>query len=679
MKDTNKCAIHKKQREVMCTACKHFFCAKCIVEHLHSAHKVSLLAHLDTAASLYQDQLKRHTEDLAKAKGALEDQCTMLRRASDCLGDSEALDAVMREAVKKVEQEIAFAKERNKVVQEEINALVSRLSDAKTCYEKKYAKHYKALEALKAGGNSPVLDSEDIERLANEMPDETLNELVKDVKKVVSETEGPPLNLEGYVRQAKSATVVYIQSLFSKIIGEAAKEAGVNIVSAKENARLDLKGYNDMEEEKLNLKDNVIKSYPSNKIMYESQIKELEKGLEKCLTEQKLLQSRLKKKQRALEELTKSSSENNIAGSSTHKSTAVDGSDHNLLELSLRMKSMNEVRTNSSKPSSVETACACCKKALPIKQTHVCVHCLARACNNCVSICKECYDFACKQCAGNCGRTSLIQLDKYTQYIYFSSEQLGGMKELCGFDLFSKKVVNFHIEIPWENRIIQLAGRVFITGGYKNGNSLSDVSEFFESTKTLISRASMNNPRHTHSLVRVRKNSFAAIGGYTYGQMRECEQYDITENAWRQLPPLNEAKQLTGCLMIQDKILYCFGGKKADGACKTLEELVLGQPQWRIVELVENQAIDGWCPALYQVSRTEIIIFRGRNMTDVYLFDTISKKIKKYEKLVPIPEVYTNQLYKIGDTVYTVGYYANLHVFDTKKMEYEAIRYEDIK
>lgn len=679
MKDTSKCVIHKKLREVMCTTCKHFFCPKCIVEHLYSAHKISLLAHLDTAASLYQDQLKKRTEDFARARGALEDQCKILQSARASLGENEALDAVVQETVKKVEQEAAFAKERNKTLQEEINTLVSRLSDAKNSYEDKYAKHYKALEALKAGGNSPILDSEDIERLANETPDETLNELVKDVKKVMSETEGPPLNLEGYVRQAKSATVMYIQSLFSKIIGEAAKEAGMSIVAAKENARLELKGYSDAEEEKSDLKTCMVKSYPSSKVMYESQIKELEKGLERCLAEQKLLQSRLKRKQRALEELTKSSSENNITGSSVHKPAAMEGSDHNLAELASRMKSISEAITNSSKPSSAETACACCKKTLPIRQTHVCVHCTGRVCGNCASTCKECYDFVCKQCAGDCGRTSLIQLEKYTQHIYFSSEQLGGMKELCGFDLFSKKVVNFHIEIPWENRIIQLTGRVFITGGYKNGNSLNDVSEFFEGTKTLISRAPMNNPRHTHSLVRVRKNSFAAIGGYTYGQMRECEQYDITENAWRQLPPLNEAKQLTGCLMIQGKVLYCFGGKKADGACKTLEELVLGQPQWRVIELVENQAIDGWCPALYQVSRTEIIIFRGRNMTDVYLFDTISRRIRKYEKLVPIPEVYTNQLYKIGDTIYTVGYYANLHVFDTKKMEYEAIRYEDIK
>jgi len=655
----------------MCITCKYFFCSKCIVEHLYSAHKINLLAHIDTAASLYQTQLKKYTEDYDKAKTVLEDQCKILKRACENLEDTKSLDAMQQETIKKIEQEINFTKERNKTLQGEINILILKLSEAKNSYEEKYTKHYKALEALKAGESSRTLDSKDIERLANETPDETLTELMKNVKQMMEETERPSLNLEGYVKQAKSATVTHIQNLFNKAIGDIAKEAGINIAQGKEIVKLDLKRYNEEEVKESRAKDNMM-SYANSKVMYETQIKELELNIAKCITEQRLLQSRLKKKQKALEELTKSSSENNV-----HR--LIEEANYSTLESSIRTRSITELRTNSSKSSTMEITCPCCKKTLYIKQTRICLHCSDRACISCIGTCKECYDFVCKQCSSGCTRTSLILLDKYTQYIYFSSEQLGGMKELCGFDLFSKKVVNFRIEIPWENRIIQLSGRVFITGGYKNGNSLIDVSEFFESTKTLITRAPMNHARHTHSLVRVRRSSFAAIGGYTYGQMRECEQFDIVENVWTMLPPLNEAKQLTGCLMIQEKFLYCFGGKKADGACKTLEELIIGQPQWRIVELVENQAIDGWCPSLYQASKSEVIIFRGRNMSDVYLFDLIKKKIKRYDKIIPIPEVYTNQLYKIGDTIYTVGYYANLHMFDTKKLEYEVIRYDDVK
>ena len=66
-------------------------------------------------------------------------------------------------------------------------------------------------------------------------------------------------------------------------------------------------------------------------------------------------------------------------------------------------------------------------------------------------------------------------------------------------------------------------------------------------------------------------------------------------------------------------------------------------------------------------------------MPDAYLFDVRESQIKKYEKLVAMPEVYTNQLYKIGDTVYTVGYYGSVYMFNIKNGEYELIKFDDAK
>jgi len=725
---SSKCTTHNKLREVMCKKCKKLFCPKCVSAHLKEAHEVDFLVHFDSTPTLYKDKICKRVQEFSEIRKTLENAQADVQKRFDVIKDEKDLDSLCKEYVEKVEQEILKARKRREDACKELLEVSEKIKVVEKKCEEKQIRFVKAIKGLDEKDPNNFLNADDVEELgieAEAIESTKTKDVIEEVNTILKEFENNVLKGDdGRIQILKRNMFESLQRFFDILIhgipeGPSSKnsheEANEEEKDFRTTGSLDLssilkeseqiKKQNDeiIENAKIEVKkaketsEQIYKECAEKKSACLEELKMAEEKLKKTVDEFELVKTQLTEKQKELSDLKLGKNKSYPLYPPSKASTIIN-EEQKLLPQNLKKQGLSVLGSphvmqpsdhnyvkcqNCNASTNTTNGCIVCKKTICLRCSRSCAHCSKKACEKCTVKCKECYDFACNTCnaANDCCRTSIVSLERSTRFLYLSCEPLGGMKELCTFDLSSKKLVNLHIEIPWENRIIQLLGRIFITGGYKNGNSVADVSEFLETTKTLVSKAPMINPRHTHTLARISKTSFAAIGGYTYGQMRECEKYDVAENQWKSLPTLNEAKQLVGCLLVQGRYLYCFGGKRADGACKTLERLDLQQPnpQWSIIHLHENQAVDGWCAALYQVTRNEIIILRGRNMSDAYLYDIKENVVKKYEKIYPMPEVYTNQLYRVGETICTVGYYGNVHIFNVKNGDYEPTKCEDAK
>ena len=88
-------------------------------------------------------------------------------------------------------------------------------------------------------------------------------------------------------------------------------------------------------------------------------------------------------------------------------------------------------------------------------------------------------------------------------------------------------------------------------------------------------------------------------------------------------------------------------------------------------------------PILYQVSSDEIVVFRGYNTSEVYLFNSKESTMKTYDnggKIKPLADYhFLCQQYRYQDLIYSIGNNGHLHMFDPKKREYKSLTYDQIK
>ena len=75
--------------------------------------------------------------------------------------------------------------------------------------------------------------------------------------------------------------------------------------------------------------------------------------------------------------------------------------------------------------------------------------------------------------------------------------------------------------------------------------------------------------------------------------LNTCEVYNVKEDTWTEIPPMNHAKQSFGVCSFNDKYIFALGGKQLqDGA--TIYNISLSQPfefvnQVEVYEIEKNQ------------------------------------------------------------------------------------------
>ena len=134
----------------------------------------------------------------------------------------------------------------------------------------------------------------------------------------------------------------------------------------------------------------------------------------------------------------------------------------------------------------------------------------------------------------------------------------------------------------------------FVIGGSrdKNVHSLAEVKSFFVRPDTsqieVRTKAPMLRARSNFACtINTATNEIIVAGGYENGKLtRSCEIYNVADDAWRELPPLNEEKCSSALCVLASRYVYCLGGlaKTDQGAylLSTIEMLDLkaAVPRW---------------------------------------------------------------------------------------------------
>ena len=169
-------------------------------------------------------------------------------------------------------------------------------------------------------------------------------------------------------------------------------------------------------------------------------------------------------------------------------------------------------------------------------------------------------------------------------------------------------------------RVVSLpSGRVFVIGGAKDINgqqTLKDTHEvvdgqFNKMASMWISRAAFGvavYPNFTQIFIAGgRLNSTEAT--------KHCERYIVSQNVWKRLPELREAKFSTSlCFFNNGGTLYCFGGLVQDGPDQlvptaSIERLSKGQNNWQLLNLkIPRKIFD---LGAMQINSSSLILFGG--------------------------------------------------------------------
>lgn len=131
------------------------------------------------------------------------------------------------------------------------------------------------------------------------------------------------------------------------------------------------------------------------------------------------------------------------------------------------------------------------------------------------------------------------------------------------FDIFQgtklkRKIKNESIPHLWNCQSLEVAGKIYITGG-----SLANTKTYLntayvlnENTWMLDSLAPMQYQRDAHGIIEWKRQFMIVIGSWhVEANSKTCEMYDIKKNEWTTLPELNFQTCAPGLIIFKGKFL----------------------------------------------------------------------------------------------------------------------------
>jgi len=109
---------------------------------------------------------------------------------------------------------------------------------------------------------------------------------------------------------------------------------------------------------------------------------------------------------------------------------------------------------------------------------------------------------------------------------------------------------------------VTLGGRLFISGGYGLEGKLKEAVWSGKDSMKLEGRRSMISARRSHCMT-VTGECLLVTGGMKKGsteKMQACELYDIEQDAWKSLAPMNEARYQHAAVEVKNGVIYVFCG-----------------------------------------------------------------------------------------------------------------------
>ena len=127
-------------------------------------------------------------------------------------------------------------------------------------------------------------------------------------------------------------------------------------------------------------------------------------------------------------------------------------------------------------------------------------------------------------------------------------------------------------------------GEVLLCGGvrqYKGATYYKEVVSIDPSTLKVRPLPSMHTPRCRHCVLHY-KNSVFVFGGYNDKLLKSCEQYDLQDNQWTQLPDLKEGMDcVTACIWRDKAYIVGYGCNRVEVFDFTSSQMSILQTPFR--------------------------------------------------------------------------------------------------
>lgn len=237
------------------------------------------------------------------------------------------------------------------------------------------------------------------------------------------------------------------------------------------------------------------------------------------------------------------------------------------------------------------------------------------------------------------------------------------------------RVVKFPGGFPMFSRIaLTHNGRVYLTGGYLKEQEmfLRTTFEYIEKENEMKRRCNMVFRRSDHSVI-YHRGFIYAVGAFIDGKFsNSVERYDVDNDKWEVMAPMNEARSGVGLCVFNLNYLFAFGGRNADNFhMTTIESYDISKNIWRQITYAKSDIWDegAYLCQAYQISKEKMIIFgKSAPPTDHEIKSCFefSPSTGEFEESYQLAQhsAFVNSGICYNDALYFVGRSFKIHKFN---------------
>jgi len=269
--------------------------------------------------------------------------------------------------------------------------------------------------------------------------------------------------------------------------------------------------------------------------------------------------------------------------------------------------------------------------------------------------------------------THNYKCDVKSKFIYGICDVQESGKTLCKYDILNRKLMAT-ITVPQSCSVIQIANRIFISGGSKP--YINQTSEYIEKNSALVNKSPMRDCKEGHSLQDIDRKLFTAIGGYNGAVMSCCEVYSIPDDKWEPLPSLNKARRYPATVYFNNKFLYAIGGSSSSS---TIEVLNFNEREtWNFIKLTSCKVSFDSNPAAIPMSKNEVLILCSNYETNAGIFNLSLNAVNKHSCSELSDGYPLNTISIIKKKAYILGCKGHMHIYDMETKELTELEYSSI-
>jgi len=146
----------------------------------------------------------------------------------------------------------------------------------------------------------------------------------------------------------------------------------------------------------------------------------------------------------------------------------------------------------------------------------------------------------------------------------------------------------------------------------------------------------MITERYFHCFTQLNEEFLIATGGCLKGsayQLRSCEVYNIRNNSWHSVTPMQKARYYHAAVQVQEGILFVFAGRdEADKYHDTIERFCNNSSSWSTINTDIKLPPRRFPHAVAIDDGAQVVIFGGsdnqKTLSDVYVLQTDSYRLE---------------------------------------------------